>query len=117
MTTTGCPSLPPWLFVPGRAPKFCGHSDCTEKVRGRTYCDSHTPEQWGGGYGSTRADRALRTQVLSEEPICRDCQFRPSTEMGHIVARIYGGPTVRENVKGQCRTCNLAQMRADRNPY
>jgi 5-methylcytosine-specific restriction endonuclease McrA len=98
-----------------RAPKPCGHSGCSTKVRGRTYCDEHTPEQWSGGHGSTRAGRTLREQVLQEEPFCA-CGS-PSTEAGHIVPRAYGGKYTRVNLKGQCRPCNLAQIVTDRDAF
>lgn len=97
-----------------RAPKFCGSPGCMEKVTGRPYCVDHSPVAWNGGHGSTRAWRKLRAQVLDEEPICRDCWQAPATEAGHIVGRAYGGQDVRHNLKGQCRPCNLEQMRTDR---
>lgn len=99
-----------------RAPKFCGRSGCTERVVGRTYCVDHTPQAWSGpNYraGSWAWSR-LRGQVLEEEPLCRDCSCNPSTEAGHIVARSLGGMDTRDNLKGQCRPCNMAQMRRDR---
>jgi len=97
-----------------RAPKYCGHPPCMERVVGRAYCIAHTPAQWSGGHGSTRAWRKLRAQVLDEEPMCRDCYAAPSTEAGHIVGRAQGGQDVRHNLKGQCNPCNVAQMQADK---
>jgi 5-methylcytosine-specific restriction enzyme A len=97
-----------------RAPKFCGSPGCTGRVVGRAYCDFHAPPAWNGGHGSTRRWRKLRQDVLNEEPVCRDCHQAPSAEAGHIVSRARGGEDARENLKGQCRPCNLAQMHAER---
>jgi 5-methylcytosine-specific restriction endonuclease McrA len=99
-----------------RAPKPCGRTGCTERVRGRTYCEQHTPEPWNGGHGSTRKGRGLRAVVLEEEPFCRDCWVAPSVEAGHIIPVCRGGAYVRSNLKGQCRACNVAQIQRDRIP-
>lgn len=97
-----------------RAPKFCGRVGCGERVVGKPYCADHQPIAWGGGHGSTRRWRTLRAQVLDEEPLCRDCAKAPSTEAGHKTPRSQGGPDERWNLKGQCRPCNLEQLRQDR---
>lgn len=99
-----------------RAPKFCGHPPCMERVVGRPYCVDHTPLAWNGGqsHTGTAAWRRLRAQVLDEEPLCRDCYVAPSTQAGHILGRAHGGRDERYNLKGQCAPCNLAQMHADR---
>lgn len=103
-----------------RGPKHCGRAGCTTLVTGRTYCDQHRPAPWSGGltgiqgHGTTRRQRALVAHVLTEEPVCRDCGMAPSTEAGHIIPRSQGGQYVRDNLKGQCRPCNLAQVRRDR---
>nr|WP_280790798.1 HNH endonuclease signature motif containing protein [Blastococcus sp. CT_GayMR19] len=85
-------------------------------MRARKYCDAHT-RAWQGsaraGATRSRADKQLRAQVLAEEPTCRDCGA-PATEAGHIVSFARGGAYVRDNLKGQCRSCNLNQMFADR---
>lgn len=106
----------------GRAPKFCANSSCPNKVVGRSYCDDHAPQAWSGGlnawqgHGTTRAQRTLIAKVLAEEPYCRDCGWAVSTEAGHIRPRSKGGTYTRDNLKGQCRACNLAQMKEDRKP-
>lgn len=99
-----------------RAKKACGKPGCEERVRARTYCDAHT-RAWQGSTraGATRsaADKRLRAQVLLEEPTCRDCGAT-ATEAGHIVPFARGGPYTRDNLKGQCRSCNLDAMFAER---
>lgn len=102
-----------------RAPKQCGYLGCPVRVRGRTYCVDHTPVAWQGSHTpmSTWAHRKLRTQVLEEEPLCRDCMCARSTDAGHIIPASQGGLYVRDNLKGQCRPCNLAQIAKDRQTY
>ena len=97
-----------------RAKKQCGKAGCDERVRGRTYCAAHEPAAWRGSTGPrrTQAMQDLREQVLREEPVCACGE--PAVEAGHIVGHAYGGAYVRSNLRGQCRACNLAQMRADR---
>src|SRR5687768_16000824 len=102
-----------------RAMKQCGYSACRERVSGgTTYCPTHRAEfqLWRNSTSppSTRSSRALRMQVLREEPICRDCGVAPSTERGHIVPAYAGGTNTRANSKGQCRPCNIAQIQADK---
>ncbi len=102
-----------------RAPKQCGSLGCTTLVRGTTYCLEHAPKAWANSHSpaSTYATRKLRREVLDEEPICMDCGVNRSTDMGHIIPASQGGPTERWNVKGQCRQCNLNQIRTDKQLY
>jgi 5-methylcytosine-specific restriction enzyme A len=76
-------------------------------------CPVHSRRKWascaavsaaGRGYGA--AHRALRRQVLREEPVCRACRFRLSTIADHIVPLSRGGLTVRENLQGLCGECS-----------
>jgi 5-methylcytosine-specific restriction protein A len=50
--------------------------------------------------------RALRAQVMDEEPICRDCRKEhratPTQFVDHIIPRTEGGPDVRSNLAGLC---------------
>jgi hypothetical protein len=94
-----------------RAAKMCGHTRCVNRVYGRTYCDEHTPTPWQGSAGRphTRALRTMHKQVISEEPVCRDCRIARSTVAGHIIDRADGGADVRSNLKGQCDACNDRQ--------
>jgi 5-methylcytosine-specific restriction protein A len=79
-------------------------------------CPIHTRRQWTSsaaassaarGYGA--AHRALRRQVLREEPICQACRFRLSTTADHVVPLSRGGQTVRENLQGLCDKCSRAK--------
>jgi 5-methylcytosine-specific restriction enzyme A len=56
------------------------------------------------GYGAEH--RALRRQVLDEEPICRACRVRATIIADHIVPLSRGGQTVRENLQGLCKECS-----------
>lgn len=105
-----------------RAPHRCPTAGCREVLpAGTKHCEAHKPQAWSGGmnahqgHGTTRWQRKLVAQVLREEPVCQDCAQERSTEAGHIVPKSQGGKFVRANLKGQCRPCNLRQMRADRN--
>ncbi len=97
--------------MPTRPPSRCPGCRTLQTEPGR--CPACRGPAWSGGHGSTRAGRKLRDQVLAEEPSCCDCGA-PATEAGHIIPRAEGGQYVRANLKGQCRACNLAQLRADR---
>jgi 5-methylcytosine-specific restriction endonuclease McrA len=101
-----------------RAPKECGKQGCEERVRGRKYCDAHT-QAWQGstrsGTHTSAADQRLRAQVLLEEPFCA-CGA-PATEAGHIRPHAYGGRYERDNLRGQCRPCNVRQIASDRVKY
>jgi 5-methylcytosine-specific restriction enzyme A len=67
------------------------------------------------GYG--REHRAIRKQVLVEEPLCRAClakgRVRPTTIADHIIPMSKGGPTVRSNYQGLCRPCSDAKTAAE----
>lgn len=53
--------------------------------------------------------RAIRAQVLLEEPVCRICGL-PSSEADHIVPLKFGGdPFARENLQGACKHCNSSK--------
>ncbi len=70
----------------------------------RKWASSATVSAAGRGYGAEH--RALRRQVLREEPVCRACRFRLSTIADHIVPLSRGGLTVRENLQGFCGECS-----------
>lgn len=98
-----------------RAPRQCPGKCGTRIKAEQRYCPTCTAErQWhGSGHSAQAGERALRAQVLAEEPQCRDCG-KPSEVAGHIVARAHGGQYVRENLKGQCARCNAEQMVGER---
>jgi 5-methylcytosine-specific restriction protein A len=64
--------------------------------------------QRGHGY----AYRKLRLQVISEEPYCRlglpKCT-KISNTADYIVPVSRGGQTVRENLRGVCKSCNSSR--------
>jgi 5-methylcytosine-specific restriction enzyme A len=79
-------------------------------------CPDHSRKPWAARRGISRQQRgynakheALRRQVLSEEPICRRCGFRPSVIGDHIVALSLGGKTVRGNLQGLCERCSRSK--------
>jgi 5-methylcytosine-specific restriction enzyme A len=99
--------------------KKCGKAECEERVRGGVrYCEQHS-KAWQGstrsGANTTQADKRLRAQVLLEEPFCA-CGA-PATEAGHIRPHAYGGAYTRDNLRGQCRPCNVRQIAEDRVKY
>jgi 5-methylcytosine-specific restriction protein A len=75
-------------------------------------CPVHNKRQWRRpaesstirGYDARH--RALRRQVLEEEPICRLCRLRPSLIADHVVPLRRGGRTVRKNLQGLCQECS-----------
>ena len=95
-----------------RAGKHCAR--CGSTHQGRVCRDCYPQWQGSSSPTSTRQSRKLRAIVLEEEPMCVDCGIRPSTELGHIIGAAQGGELTRENSKGQCRQCNLDQMRRDK---
>jgi len=50
--------------------------------------------------------RKLRLLVISEQPICADCQRAASTDVDHIKAKTKGGDDSRENLVGLCHSCH-----------
>ena len=90
-----------------RAPRRACRSGCPNfqpcPVHGRRWARS-TVSSARRGYGAEH--RALRRQVLDEEPLCRVCRVRLSTISDHIVPLSRGGLTVRENLQGLCKECS-----------
>jgi predicted DNA-binding transcriptional regulator AlpA len=58
--------------------------------------------------------RALRRQVLSEEPRCRICG-EPATEVDHIVRARGGESANRENLQALCTACHRTKTEAEEN--
>jgi 5-methylcytosine-specific restriction enzyme A len=52
--------------------------------------------------------------VKREEPTCRRCRIRATTEVDHIVALEQGGaPFDRANLQGLCGPCHREKTRED----
>jgi 5-methylcytosine-specific restriction endonuclease McrA len=60
--------------------------------------------------------RALRAQVLAEEPTCRACGERASVA-DHITARRMGGSNDRANLQGVCWPCSRSKTAREANVY
>ena len=91
--------------MPRRALTICAVSGCGVRVaEGR--CALHHQKPWNGGRGSGPGWRKVRAQVLHEEPVCRNCRHRKSTECDHIVPVSQGGTDERGNLAGVCRSCH-----------
>lgn len=59
---------------------------------------------------NTPAWKALRAQVLAEEPTCRWCHTAPSTQVDHIQELDNDGPALdRANLCGSCASCNASR--------
>ena len=65
---------------------------------------SPRPSSSAQGYG--RNWRRLRLLVLSEQPVCADCQRAPATEVDHILSKRKGGTDARANLVGLCCSCH-----------
>ena len=55
----------------------------------------------------------LRQQVLIEEPVCRICGRKPSTQVDHINPVSKGGTDERDNLQGACEECHEEKTRKD----
>jgi len=55
----------------------------------------------------------LRQQVLIEEPVCRICGRKPSTQVDHINPVSKGGTDERDNLQGVCEECHEEKTRKD----
>ena len=54
--------------------------------------------------------KALRKQVLEEEPTCHWCHRAPSTQADHLIELDNGGdPYNRDNLVGSCASCNASR--------
>lgn len=96
-----------------RAPKPCNHDGCTERVRGRRYCDQHKPTGWAKGPSRTATPehRAWRTAVLARDR--GSCQIKGprctgrATEADHVIPVARGGAELdTDNGQAACTTCH-----------
>ncbi|WCB45049.1 HNH endonuclease [Nitratidesulfovibrio vulgaris] len=113
--------------MPARPLRICRHAGCTALTRDpsglcphhaecakeeqRTAQRAHDRTRGNAasrGYGS--AWRALRAQVLREEPLCRACaaqgRITAATDVDHIVSRAQGGTDDRANLQPLCHACH-----------
>ena len=97
-----------------RAPKACACDGCETRIIGRTYCESHTPVNWGR-QGATRTGtaqhKAWRRAVLDRDHW--RCQLRgprctrKATEADHIINVANGGAEFDlNNGQAVCKTCH-----------
>jgi len=104
-----------------RAPKKCAHDGCQTRITGRTYCDQHTPINWGrkgAGRTSTPEHKAWRRAVLDRDhwrcqvqgPRCT----RKATQADHILNVANGGAEHDLN-NGQaiCAECHRDKTQAE----
>lgn len=55
---------------------------------------------------STRAERAIRLEVMDRDGwLCQRCGA-PATDAGHLVARHHGGTYTPDNLQAECGPCN-----------
>lgn len=76
-----------------------------------------TTQSHAGGYDEERTRGRIwlriRETVLIEEPICRICKRRPSTQVDHIIPVSQGGTDERDNLQGICEPCHDKKTRED----
>ena len=77
----------------------------------RTHNWQHRTSATARGYG--REHRAIRRQLLSEEPLCRQCErenrVTRATIADHIIPLHRGGRTERSNYQPLCEPCHKAK--------
>jgi len=65
-------------------------------------------ESRSNGQPRTRGRRwvDMRHVVLVEEPVCRICGRKPSSQVDHIIPLCKGGTDSRDNLQGICFDCH-----------
>jgi 5-methylcytosine-specific restriction enzyme A len=105
-----------------RAPKHCGHygadGGCRNLVRGRTYCEKHTPAPWTGSHRSKDTSTAkwkrLRLAVLERDRyLCQlhlDGCLNEANQADHIKPKYqYANPEAADimtNLRAVCAKCH-----------
>ena len=99
----------------------CRQARCDKLVK-FGYCEEHERERVSAirartvsiaDYKTKRWYR-LRRIVLSEQPVCADCDNRMSEEVDHIVPVEDGGPMWdRSNLQGLCHSCHSRKTNLD----
>lgn len=92
-----------------QAPRHpCSQPGCSTLVAvGMHRCELHARKPWGKHAGARYPQgwKALRAQVLREEPYCELCGA-PSTCVDHRIPRFEGGGEERQNLRGLCDACH-----------
>lgn len=102
--------------MPSAALRPCiGSATCPHPATYKGRCAAHARVQDQARYNadtrkwySTEAWKALRLSVLAEQPICRDCQVKPSTIADHVVPHRGSAALFwdRTNIQGLCTGCH-----------
>ena len=85
----------------------CGYPSCPT-LTSHARCDVHRVERYKDPeqqkYYGSREWKLLRSQVRREEPICRICKRKPTTNVDHIDGNWRNRD--RKNLRGLCGTCD-----------
>ncbi|WP_443081579.1 HNH endonuclease [Tsukamurella sp. USMM236] len=107
-----------------RAPKHCGHPDCTTPVRGTSYCPSHRNKWTSTGrtassqlHDSTEWRQARRTYMAGatrcEAQLTHRCTGQPE-QCDMIRPASQGGQITPHNLQAICRPCHAVKTRRER---
>ena len=110
------------MRMPLRAPTPCRHPGCGAVLTKPGYCDAHRSDrrQWDSNAGkrqrqekralptNSAAWRALRAQVLRNEPLCRECLRRGVLCAASVVDHRDGDShnNARANLQPLCSRCH-----------
>lgn len=66
-------------------------------------------------YERTRGRKWMRLRhvVLVEDPVCKICNRKASTQVDHIIPVSKGGTDDRDNLQGACEACHEDKTRDD----
>lgn len=103
--------------------KLCAHPSCSQRIAvNDRHCVVHArvatrereqrrgPRTLDGeslsGGGRSGFWRALRSEVLERDPICRDCKKERASHADHVLPKRDGGRDELSNLKGLCHRCH-----------
>ena len=99
-----------------RPSRPCQHPGCPMLAVERGRCHVHRvkridtrPSSSARGYD--REWQRIRTDVITEQPICQRCGVRPARDVHHIRPLRQGGTHDRANLVALCRGCHLSVER------
>ena len=95
--------------MPYKNKKPCLYPFCPNLVSTGRFCPVHQYDNTK--YRNSKEWKALRAQVLAEEPRCRMCGA-PSTDVDHIVP-VPQGSEDRGNLQGLCHACHSSKTRKE----